>query len=422
MLTNINKEENYSLTVCRKGYTDLLAEEYNIQWPLQPECHGIRYVCYYKDDNSLLISNVVDGQLVILDLNNGTFKKHQLHSTTIRKIAIYKTAEGPRIITSSWDGSCKVTNYNTFENILTLTSASMGRTPHFKLSHDARYLFSFSYDSDLNAGEVSNTVRQWSMYDGSLVKIFPASDCQKTTNRSGSCELSDNRLYIVSDSGYFKVYDVDTGVLIHEIITNGNFRMCSLYREDFIIAADSEGFIYLYDIKRNILKLKSRFDYADIYCLRIHPQNPDIIFVTGYYGKIKVVNLPDFQIINTIDTGSYQLWSMDFKDDLLFIGNIHHEVMIYNIRDLENIIFKGKISLLDTCFVIQIPESKMFYASDISDLEIVKTEDQVKVEGKEALNLLTQFNNPMILKELFGSSENFRKMVAAENKPLLLIK
>jgi WD40 repeat protein len=360
---------------------------------------GIRYLHYYEKDTTLIISNISNGRVQLLNLSTGGFRSFVNHTATVRKIRMYNG----EIVTSGWDGSVRFTNYFTLNQRLVLTDRTMGRCPFFNISTDGRYLFSFSYDSDLIPLGVANSVRKWSLINGKLLKVLAASTEIKGTPRSGSVMIHRGRLYVCGDSGFFRVFDMETGVLIKEIKTDSDFRsMTSLIHHHYLLASDWEGYIHFFNLENNCIEFKKKCHRTDILCVRVHPKNPDIIITSSTDGVIKFWGMPGFALINTILANHNDIWSMVFINDRLVAGNIDGEIGIYDISDVRKIQWKGSLFISDQSFVVQALGSKMFFTNDISTMEVYSEKEKQKIAGKEAEYLLDQGNNLLVMRELFG--------------------
>jgi WD40 repeat protein len=231
------RQEN-ALALFRKESHEFLMKDYLIALKEGFPGLGIRYITYHEPDQTLLISNISNGRLHLLNLATGSYRWFEHHKTTIRKIKYFRG----EILTSSWDGSVRATHYHTLKERLVMTEKNMGRCPYFNISPDGKYLYSFSYDSDVVPFGLMNTVRKWSLKTGKLVSELAASGEQKGSARSGTIIIHNGLLYVCGDSGYFRIFDAATERLIKEINEDANFRsMTSLIHHGYLLASDWNG-------------------------------------------------------------------------------------------------------------------------------------------------------------------------------------
>jgi WD40 repeat protein len=404
MLTKqFNEKQSYNLVAYKNKSFDNFTKEYQFKLNKNFLGLGIRYLHYFEKDNTLLISNISNGIVHLINLSNGSFRSFLNHTATVRKIRIFNN----EIITSSWDSTVRVTNYLSMKQRLKLTDRTMGRCPFFNISPDGKYLFSFTYDSDVVPLGVANTVRKWSFESGNLLRVVSASTDYKNERRSGSIIMYADKLYVCCDNGYFRIFKMQSGRLIKQINTEADFRsMTSLFHYHYLLASDWDGYVHFFNLKYNRIDFKIKCHNTDILCIRVHPKRPDIIITSSMDGVIKFWKMPGFELIKSIEIDHSDLWSMVFINDRLAIGNADGEICIYDIRDIDNIQFKGRLVLAERSYVVQAIGTKMFFTNDLSKMEVYRDKEADKIEGKESLHLLSQSNNIMVLRELFGMEDN----------------
>jgi WD40 repeat protein len=385
------KESNNYLM---KDYTFRIADNYST--------YGIRYLNYFEQKNTLLISNVSNGRVHLLNLMTGQLDSFTHHQTTVRKILTFKND----IITASWDGTVRVTDFDTLSQRLVLTDKSMGRCPYINITPDGKYLYSFTYDSDIIPLGMANTIRKFCLKTGRILFRVAASSFAKSQCRSGSIILWKNKLYECSDSGYFRIFDLRNGRFIKEIVTQYDYRtMTSLFHYNYLLASDWQGRIHFFNLKTN------KFDYAiqahnsDILSIRVHPKNPNILFTSGNDGMIRVWEMPEFRLLNTIFVNQRDLWSFVFINDRVVVGNFAGEIRIYKISNFYNLSYIGRIILSDHSFVAQTTGSKLFFTNNLESIEISPVNNDTALSSREKEYLLNQNNNLMALRELFGFEE-----------------
>jgi WD40 repeat protein len=396
---NIQAKQSEALISYKKQSHEYLTREYSFRLKENFPALGIRYLHYNAKDQSLLISNTSNGRVHILNLSTGNFRWFMNHRTTVRKIRVFNN----EIFTSSWDGSVCISNYSTLIKKLILTEGTMGRCPFINISPDGKFLYSFSYDSDVSPIGAFNAIRKWSLKTGKLLKVMQASGYQRSTCRSGSIIILRNRLYVCSDNGYFRIFDSRTGKMIKSFNIECDFRMMtSIVKYNYILVPDWNGFIHFFNLIKNNFDFKLKCHNTDIMCIRVHPNNPEIIITSSADGVIRFWEMPGFDLLHSIEVNHQQLWSMVFVNNRLVISTTDGEIRIYNIADLFDIRLAGRIVLSDHSYVVQACDSKMFYTNNIFSLEVFRAIDDAKITGKESEYLLGQSNSLMVLRELFG--------------------
>ena len=148
---------------------------------------GTRSICYYKDN--ILVSHVFSNRVHKINLLTGKISWFDHHGRTVRHIM----TSNNEIFTASWDGSVGVTDFNTLTLRLKLTEKGMGRCPHIEISSDSGEIYSYTYDSDKDPERISNTIRTWSLIDGSLKNATMLSGYHLGSRRAGSCIFLKNQ-------------------------------------------------------------------------------------------------------------------------------------------------------------------------------------------------------------------------------------
>lgn len=399
MLIKLNNERGAAITasINRESFDHLTSDCHYMLMPDYPSL-GIRYLHYHASDHTLIICNIHHGQVHLLNLLTGYFRSFFPHKASVRKARVFNGS----IYTSSWDGTVRISHYHSLIETMTLTDRTMGRCPFFNISPDGAHLYSFSYDSDMIPMGVANSVRKWCLGTGRLINLMAASAEQKSTRRSGSIIFYGDRLYVCSNSGYFRVFDIKTGLLVKDVPTHADFRaMMALFHYGYILASDWDGNIHFFNVETlkvdHILKCHN----AEMLCMRLHPHNPDIIFTSSFDGVIKVWRMPGFELLGSVLTGHDQLWSMVFVNDRLLSGNNDGEIRVYDIGDLLNLKYLGRIVISGKSFVAQSLISKKFYTNNIADMEIYRA-DGPQPGQKEKDYLLGRGNSLEVLTGMFG--------------------
>lgn len=408
---------------------------------------GIRYLHYDDIENELLISSTCNGRVYILNLETGILRFYKHHTYTVRKVIRYNED----YITASWDNTVRVTNRKTLQARLKLTTNDMGRCPTFTVSADGRWVYSFSYDSDINHGN-TNTVRKWSLKTGKLIMTYRETGNHFAFTRSGGLFILNNKVLVVaSDSGYLNFLDVRTGNLINSYFQPGTVFRTILNVQNDIFLVDVGGYIHKFSIgeKRYVSKVMAH--HGDITCIKLLVKNgKKYLFTTAFDGKIVILELPGLYKINELYAPGSK-WSMAFiHDKLMLAGDVYGRILVFDIENIHDIKMRGLIRIYQEGMYVANPENdfsfgtiRNFYTDNISTLEVYrgKTGDGKKQEptnsfriadirsgdekdpvsdsrisGKEAEYLISACNNFNEFRELFKLEDYDPKKSITGNK------
>ncbi len=413
MLTVLTPDQDSALVAWQNDFVSCLLEDYQVHLKNDISALGIRSLCYDENEHTLIISNIETRRVHLINLFTGQLRWYDHHEATVRHIFRYQN----EIITSSWDGTVRVVNFNTLAERLMLTDRYMGRSPFVTISPEGQYLFSYSYDVEKDSLCQTNIVRKWSYGNGNLIQIFSDTGFHKSGTRSGVCIPIGDRIYIISNSGFLNVFHINSGRLLKANSIAGDFRtMCMVPAFKTIIASDITGHIYLYNLLNDRLFASYRIHGNDITCIKVHPRKPDTFFTCSFDGHVKIWQLPDVKCLHTIEVDHHELWSFTFIKDLLVVGSTSGYIYFYDISDLSNVFVKGRIFLSDHVYALFPQDSNQFYTSDISILNISRKQDKEIIEGKHAEYLLSLFNSPNVLHELFGQEYEFPGSISTQNR------
>jgi WD40 repeat protein len=385
----------------KKSFAENLCEGYHFKLKNDIRNTGTRSVCYYKPEHTLLISHVWSNRVHILNLGNGELRWFDHHGTTVRSVQICNN----EIITSSWDGSVCITDFDSLRLRLILTENDMARCPYAAISPDNNSVYSYSYDSDKNPYQTSNTVRKWSLADGNLVKTLQLPGVHLSGRRCGTCEVIDNRLFIVSDTGHLNIYDCNTWKLIAEFKYKDQLQTLSLLRAFNMVAiAGGEGNIYLCKTNGQRILQKRKAHQQDISQLLSLPGKPEIMVSVCFDGEIKFWRLPDLELLETVKVSRHRLWTVTVVNDLLIAGGEDGDIQLYDIRNIPGVTLKGKLVLSNESYALFHSELNSFFACDQSRIQVFRNEDGNPLKGQFAEYLIYSGCNFKIFKDMFCSA------------------
>lgn len=401
-----------------KTFAERLTEGYRFELNEKIRNTGIRSVYYYKSDNSLLVTHVWTNRVHLLNLDTGHLRWFDHHGTTVRSVQVCNN----EIITSSWDGTVCITDYDTLILRLILTENEMARCPYAAISPDNNFAFSYSYDSDKNPLLTSNTVRKWSLANGRLEKKLRLPGNHLSGRRCGACEVVDSKLFVVSDTGHLDIYDYLTGNMIAEFNYYDQLQtLCVLKNLKMVAIAGGEGDIYLCgNTGRQILR-KRKAHQKDISQLMVLPGNPKIMVSVCFDGELKMWRLPDMELLELVKVSEDRLWTVTTVNDLLLAGGEDGIIWIYDIKKIPGAEPKGTLAFSDEAFSLFQPESNSFFANDKSMIQVVRNDDGKNVEAQFAEYLINSVCNFQIFMDLFGSERNNSSISINDNRGLYQI-
>jgi WD40 repeat protein len=341
---------------------------------------------------------------------------HDFHSKTARKILVHQN----EIITASWDATISVVDYFTLRQRLKLTHKGMGRSPYVAVSGSGEHFVTFSYDSDIKPEFLTNSIKIWSAKTGELEKEINNTGEHQTTIRSGACIVYGKLLYAISDSGYLSVFNFRSSRLVKRIFLKENLRsICIHASRKLLFVAGMSGNVYVCSLSPIELVDTIKCHSTDISTVRIHPGKEDMIITTSYDGTVKFWKLPYFNCEAVISCATSQLWTQAIRKDILFAGSDEGEIWIYDIGDLKNCKFKGKLTVYNDSFVVSPVDSNLFFTNDISNLEILDKETGKPITGKQAEYLLNASNSESVLQDVFKSEEELMEINNPSRKMML---
>ncbi len=397
----------------RKSFKDTLSEGYRFEVNNNTRITGTRAVYFYKEEHSLLVSHILSNRVHVLNLSTGKLRWFDHHGATVRSIQVCNH----EIITASWDGKVGVTNFDTLIPRFLLSEADMGRCPNVAISPDLTSIYSLSYDSDKNPERKSNTVRIWNLHEGEMRMKLELPGVHLSDRRCGSCLVSENKLYVISDSGHLFVYNRHIPILEAELFLNDHLQsICFSTKYDMLFTAGSVGNIYQCTSSGERIKQINKAHRCDITDMIIPPNKPDIMISVSFDGTMKIWKLPTLELIQTVIVQGIRLWTVTVANDLIITGGEKGEIWIYDIKNLPEVKNQGNLFFADDSFAFIALESEYFYASDVSIMQIKQKENTVPVEGQTAEYLLNTASDFKLFKNLFSYGN--QELIALKPEPI----
>jgi WD40 repeat protein len=389
-----------TLSTYKELFAKTLCDGYKFDVKSDIEKNGTRFVYYCKSEHSLLVSHTLSNRVHLIDLSSGKLKFFDHHGTSVRCILTCKN----KIITGSWDGTLCITDFDTLKVHRILTEKSMGRCPHIEISPDARFVYSYSYDSDKNPGCTSNTIRVWSIESGDLENVIHLPGDHLGIRKCGSCIRVNNQIYSVSNSGYFQVFDCYSGKLLSECFLYDELEsLCSIPSHDSIIIGGTSGRIYKYSTSEHKITQSVQGHRHDVTQLMASGERPEVFFSVSFDGTVKAWSVPDLKLVASINVFRNSLWSLSLVNDFIVTGGNEGEIWIYDMKDLNDIILKGKIIVFHQSFAYIPVDSNSFYADNPSTMQVIRKDNNEPLSDHYGEYLLNSYNNFKVFHDLFNT-------------------
>jgi WD40 repeat protein len=414
----LNTKKEFEISQ-KKSFTEKLSEGYHFVIGNDSGSSGVRFIYYYKSEHSLIITHVWSNRVHVLSLDTGNLRWFDHHSTTVRSVQVCNH----EIITASWDGTVCITDFDSLELRLILTEKEMARCPHVAMSPENDFVYSYSYDTDKNPHQTSNTIRKWSLSDGNLEKTLTLPGVHLSGRRCGSCEVDLNKLFVVSDTGHLHIYNSKTGSLITGVDYHTQLQtLCLLRAFNKLAIAGGEGNIYLCDLTGRNGLIKRKAHPKDISHLMVLPDRPEIIVSVGFDGSMKFWELPELELLESVEVSRELLWTISVVNDLIIVGGEDGELKLYDIKNLPGIKLKGKLVISDDSFALILSGSKSFFTSDHTMIHVVKNEDGNRLNGQFAEYLINSAGDFQIFRDLFCTDDHIATYPGYDNRGYLQIK
>ncbi len=401
-----NNTQNHGLY---KSFAQTLNDNYTFEIRKRQNL-GVRFVFYDKVNHALIISYANTNRVHVLDLLTLKLRFFDHHGNTVRHINVTNNSE--EIVTASWDGSACATNAYDLKLRLKLTCKDSGRSPHATVSDE--HIYTYTYDSDKNIERISNTVRQWSIANGQLINTFILNGTHLASRRCGSCEEYNGLLYTVSDTGYLEVYNINTRELVVQNFFNDLLQaLCIIPEYNMLACAGDDGNIHICDLSGRVITRKIKAHQYYISQLFRHPSKPEVLVSVSWdscckFWRLPVVKSiwksPTLELIGTVKViGESSLWSATIINNLLICGGERNDIQIFDIQNMAEPIFKGKLVLSAESFALL--SDSDYFTNDLSMMQITNKDKSPINDSKLAEYVLQSNNNFKFFKDLFSSED-----------------
>ena len=279
-----------------------LHHKYNL--PHKPE--GVRSVNVSSDDKYLIITNESRaGKIRVVDMEKLAFLSPDYagHTASARLTSINKS--NTAFYTGSWDGTAR--RFEIVTGNCTEILYGFGRCPTVFIDANESYLFTGSYDTDLDF-ESGNTGRCWDLASRKAVNFYPHNK-ERQEIECMDIAYDQEYVYTGSDDGCSYLWPMEGGAPLFKYFEcNGSVRKVAVSSKYFA-AACTDGVVRLY--KKLSAEPVFSFQHAekDIREVRISLDEKKL-YTGGADGSISCFNIPSGELIYHRQVHTNWIWSM----------------------------------------------------------------------------------------------------------------
>ena len=289
---------------------------------------GVRSVNF--SNNRLIITNAQNSELKILDLQKLEALPFSFrgHSDSVRLTSISNVSNNSKsFVTASWDGSYKIFDFETGLCIKTLRGHS--RSPSCFLDPENNYLFTASYDSDINP-EYKNAGKCWDLLTEKVIHTY-----RHTFDRISQecCDIAydpKHKLVITcSDDGVGQCWLLTSDKPKFQYFHNDKAVRKLAISEKYAGFACSDGYVRIH---HKLSGEKYRYfihnDRAEVLDIKFS-NDQSRVYSASSDGSVKCYNLQSGKLIFQNKIHSSWIWSICLTDDneMLISGSLDGSVV-----------------------------------------------------------------------------------------------
>jgi WD40 repeat protein len=293
----------------------LLSHEFELTG--KPE--GVRSVNVSADNKYLIITNESRaGKIRVVDLDKLTFlsPSYSGHTASVRLTSICQ--DNTSFFTGSWDGTAR--RFEIATGNCTEILSGFGRCPSVFLDKSERFLFTCSYDTDLDF-ESGNTGRCWDLLSRKIIHFY------RHNNERQDIECMDiaydqEYVYTGSDDGCSYLWPLEGDMpLLKYFDCEGSVRKVAVSPEYFA-AACTDKFVRVYKKLSGQPVGIFEHDERDIREVRIS-KDETRLFTGSADGSVRSYNLSSGELIYHRQIHTNWIWSMCLmnEDRVLVTGS-----------------------------------------------------------------------------------------------------
>jgi WD40 repeat protein len=293
---------------------------------LDEVCQGVRSVNVTKDNRYLIITFMDgDGRITVLDLVNLAFLPHKYsgHTDSVRQVSI--TSDNKSFYSASWDGTCR--KYDIDTGKCKQVFGGFGRSPSCFIDQEQKYLFTASYDSDIDLLS-KNTGRCWDLSLGRPVSYYK----HLKERRNPECidiAYDQEFVYTGSDDGIAFRWNFTGGSPVLKYFEcKGAIRKVAVTSKYFA-AACSDGYVRVHDKFSGSLFRCIHNSDAEVMEVRIS-KDESRLFTGSMDGSVKCFDLLTGEMVYQSIIHKHWIWSICLMADekLIVTGSADGSVAI----------------------------------------------------------------------------------------------
>jgi WD40 repeat protein len=374
---------------------------------------GVRSVNVSSDNRYLIITFISkDGFIRVFDLEKLELLLHSYtgHTDSVRLTTVSR--DNQFCYTASWDGTSRKFQLATGE--CTQILGSFGRSPSCFLDQENRWLFTASYDRDIEF-ESGNVGRCWDIKSGKPIYYYKHQKVEADKDpESVDIAYDQQFVYTGSDDGVAYRFNLTGGMpLLKYFSFTGSVRKVAVTSK-FFVAACTNGLVRVHDKISGEL-FKNLFHSNDqVMDVRIS-KDENYLFSASMDGSVKCFNITTGEERYHYKIHNNWIWSISLmnSDTVLVTGSVDGTVVFLS-ADTGDVLarllcFPAEHEFLINCIADKIFPDGFFFTNnhefvqvalvneDNNTEEILKSNDLRRIEYINKLNLknlvLTRLRN-----------------------------
>ncbi len=400
---------------------------------------GVRSVNVSSDNRYLIITNEGKaGKIRLVDLERleYLFPEYSGHTASVRLTSISR--DNSVFFTGSWDGSARQFEIDTGK--CTQILSGFGRSPSVFLDPEQKYLFTCSYDSDVDL-EAGNIGRCWDLASGKTINYYRHSNDRKDIECM-DIAYEQGFVYSGSDDGCAFRWPLKGEVpLLKYFECEGSVRKVAISTKYFA-AACTDGAVRVF--KKSSGNFYRIFPHAepDVRDVRIS-KDETRLFSGAADGSVSCFNLVSGESIYHIKIHKHWIWSICLMhDDRVLVSGSRDGTVAFLSADTGKILAQlHNLSNKDDFLITCPPEEKhgfpsgLFYTTNNDLVQVLSWDKEKrmyeKLKGNDSIRrayinklnlrnlIITKLKNNGQFNSLTDRFIRDRKLLTQLNKPEL---
>lgn len=355
------------------------------QIELNGQCNSVRSVRLTSDNRYLIITYEISiPRIRVVDLDKLEFLSHQFadHTDTVRMTCI--TKDNKAFYTASWDGSSR--RFEIESGKCTQILRCPGRIPNCILDSEQKFLFTASYDCDI---ESKNTGRCWDLSSGKIVKVYRNND-ERIFIEGNDITYNDGKVYTGGDEGCAYQWNInDEKPLLKYFSFQGSVRKMAL-SANYFAAACTDGLVRVHDKLSGEYYRYFSHAYRPVRDVCISKDETKLWSAIDD-GSVSCFNLTSGELIYNRKIHDSCIWSMCLRcDEKIMITGSRDGSVVFLSADSGQILarlynLQDKKDFLITCPPDKIFPDGFFYTTNKNFIQVFIEDKEKGIQEK--LNL-----------------------------------